>query len=198
MSLGVLLVSAEKVKSFTSVNDNLDESLILPNIQIAQEIGLQTLLGTAFYQHILDAAQGGTLTTAETTLLEDYIAPYLLWRAVYEALPSMYMRMMNKGVSIGESPNAKAVDKGDMSYLRNIHQNRYEFYSQRLQDYIQPRQADYPLYFQFNSNDGGMPKNSVNYFGGIHIVNGNRKPYRYWTKGLPTYTDPTNPDNCCW
>ena len=78
MSLGVLLVSAEKVKSFTSVNDNLDESLILPNIQIAQEIGLQTLLGTAFYQHILDAAQGATLTTAETTLLEDYIAPYLL------------------------------------------------------------------------------------------------------------------------
>lgn len=196
MSLGVLLVSAEKIKSFTSVNENLDESLILPNIQIAQEIGLQTLLGTAFYQHILDAAQGGTLTAAETTLLEDYIAPYLLWRAVYEALPSMYMRMMNKGVSIGESPNAKSVDKGDMSYLRNIHQNRYEFYSQRLQDYIQPRQADYPLYFQYNSNDGGMPKASVNYFSGLQIENGPRRPFTYWKSRLPIYTDPTNPNNC--
>lgn len=198
MSLGVLLVSAEKVKSFSNVNSNLDEELLLPNIQISQEIGLQTLLGTSFYNHILNAAQGGTLTAAETTLLEDYIAPYLLWRAVYEAIPEMYMRMMNKGISIGESPNAKSVDKGDMSYLRNIHQNRYEFYSQRLQDYIQPRQADYPLYFQFNSNEGGMPKNSVNYYSGLHITNGPRKAYRYWSGNLPIYTDPTNPDNCCW
>lgn len=196
MSLGVLLVSAEKVKAFTEVNENLDEALLLPNIQIAQEIGLQTLLGTQFYFHILNAAQAGSLTAAETTLLEDYIAPYLLWRAVYEALPSMYMRMMNKSVSIGESPNAKAVDRGDMSYLRNIHQNRYEFYSQRLQDYLQPRNADYPLYFQYNSNEGGMPKASVNYFSGLHITNGPRRGFRYWSGGLPVYIDPTGP-NCC-
>jgi len=198
MSLGVLLVSAEKVKSFTEVNENLDESLLLPNIQIAQEIGLHNLLGTQFYEHILNAAQNNTLTSAERTLLEDYIAPYLLWRAVYEALPSIYMRMMNKSVSIGESPNAKSVDRGDMSYLRNIHQNRYEWYSQRLQDYLQPRNADFPLYFQYNSNDGGIPKSSVNYFSGLHITDGPRRPYRYWAKGLPIYTDPTNPDNCCW
>lgn len=197
MSLGVLLVSAEKVKSFTEVNDNLDENLLLPNIQIAQEIGLQTLLGTKFYKHILTAAENGTLTSAETTLLEEYIAPYLLWRAVYEALPSIYMRMMNKSVSVGESPNAKSVDRGDMSYLRNIHQNRYEFYSQRLQDFLDYRQGDYPLYFQYNAEDG-MPKNSVNYFSGLHIVNGPRKPYKYFTKGLPVYTDPTSPNNCCY
>jgi len=198
MSLGVLLVSAEKVKSFTEVNENLDEAILLPNIQIAQEIGLHNLLGTEFYEHILSAAQGGTLTSAETTLVENYIAPYLLWRAVYEALPSIYMRMMNKSVSIGESPNSRAVDKGDMSYLRNIHQNRYEWYSQRLQDYISPRQSDYPLYFQFNSNDGGIPSNSVNYFSGIQIPNGNRRAYKYFTKGMPIYTDPTDPRNCCY
>tara|TARA_R110002126_G_scaffold12897_1_gene55362 strand:- start:1314 stop:1907 length:594 start_codon:yes stop_codon:yes gene_type:complete len=196
MSLGVLLVSAEVVKSFSNTNENLDESLLLPNIQIAQEIGLQTLLSTKFYNHILNAAQNGTLTAAETTLLEDYIQPYLLWRAVYEAIPTMYMRMMNKSISIGESPNAKSVDKGDMSYLRNIHQNRYEFYSQRLQDYIAPRNADYPLYFQFNSNEGGMPSASVNYFSGIQIPNGPRRPFRFWSGGLPTYTDPTG-RNCC-
>ena len=196
MSLGVLLVSAEKVKSFTSVNSNLDESLLLPNIQIAQEIGLHNLLGTQFYEHILTASQAGTLTAAETTLLEDYIAPYLLWRAVYEAIPEMYIRMMNKSISIGESPNAKSVDRGDMSYLRNIHQSRYEWYSQRLQDYLQPRNEDFPLYFQYNSNDGGIPKSSVNYFGGIHITNGPRKPFRYWNSNLPIYIDPTGP-SCC-
>jgi len=197
MSLGVLLVSAEKVKSFTEVNENLDEALLLPNIQIAQEIGLQTLVGTKFYNHIMSAAETNTLTAAETTLLNDYIGPFLLWRAVYEALPSIYMRMMNKSLSIGESPNSKAVDRGDMSYLRNIHQSRYEWYSQRLQDYMVYRQGDFPLYFQYNAADG-IPKSSVNYYSGVHIPNGPRRPFRYWNMGLPVYSDPTNPNNCCW
>jgi len=36
-TLGVLLVSSAKIKAFTNVNDNLDEQLLLPNIQIAQD-----------------------------------------------------------------------------------------------------------------------------------------------------------------
>lgn len=193
-SQGVLLVSSQKIKAFTNVNENLDEQLLLPNIQVAQDIGLQTLLGTKFYDHILTAAQGGTLTTAETTLLEEYISPYLLWRAVYECLPDIFMRQMNKSISIGESPNAKAIDKGGLSYLRNIHENRYEFYSQRLMDYIRPRNADYPLYFQYNANEGDMPARKPNYYGGLHLQGprGN-SGYGY---GLPVYTDPTGP-NCC-
>ena len=193
-SQGVLLVSSTKIKAFTNVNENLDEQLLLPNIQIAQDIGLQTLLGTQFYTHMLGAAQGSTLTTAETTLLEDYIAPYLLWGAVYECLPDIYMRMMNKSVSIGESPNSKAIDKGDLSYLRNIHRDRKEFYSARLMDYIRPRNADYPLYFQFNANEGGMAAKRPNYYSGLQMEGPRGNSGRGY--GLPVYTDPTGP-NCC-
>ena len=191
---GVLLVSSQKIKAFTNVNENLDEQLLLPNIQIAQDIGLQTILGGEFYQHILNAAQTGTLTTAETTLLEDYISPYILWAAVYEALPDIFMRQMNKSISIGESPNAKAIDKGGLSYLRNIHQERKEFYSQRMMDYIRPRNGDFPLYFQFNANNGLMKKKSPNYYGGLHLQ-GPRGTSGYGY-GLPVYVDPTGP-NCC-
>tara|TARA_R110000868_G_scaffold411174_1_gene702092 strand:+ start:1160 stop:1753 length:594 start_codon:yes stop_codon:yes gene_type:complete len=196
MSLGVLLISSQQIKAFSNVNENLDDQLLLPNIQIAQEIGLQTLFGTSFYNHILTSVKNSTLTLAETTLVEDYIAPYLLWRAVYESIPEMWMRMMNKGISMGESPNAKTADKGDMSYLRNIHMSRFEFYSQRLQDFLVYRQGDFPLYFNWEGRDG-MKKSSVNYYSGLHIVNGPRKPFRYWSGNLPIYTDRTNPDNCC-
>ena len=53
-SQGVLLVSSQKIKAFTNVNENLDEQLLLPNIQISQDIGLQSLLGSEFYFQILD------------------------------------------------------------------------------------------------------------------------------------------------
>ena len=88
MGQAVLLVSARKIKTFTETNDNVDEQLLLANIQVAQDLGLQGLLGTRFFNHMLTAASGSTLTSAETILLEDYIQPYLLWRATWEALPT--------------------------------------------------------------------------------------------------------------
>jgi hypothetical protein len=189
----VLLVSEVKIKAFSEVNDNLDVALLLPNIQIAQDLGLQNMLGTAFYQHILNAAQTSTLTAQETILLDDYIQAFLLWRAVYEALPSIYMRMMNKSVIIGDTPNGKAVDAGSLQYLRNIHQNRYEFYAQRMMDYLRNNPSYFQLYYSWSSTDG-MPPSRENYFSGIHIQNGRRRLPRW--NGLRGYADPTG-DNCC-
>ena len=197
---GVLLISAKKIKAFTEVNDNVDEKLLLSNIQIAQDLGLQTLLGTRFYNHILDGAQGGTLTTAETTLLQDYIQPYLLWRATWESLPTLWARIMNKAIVIGNTEQGTSVDKGSLTYLRNIYQNRYEFYAQRAMDYIKNNQADYPIYYQYTSTDGMKPQKE-NYYGGLHIEPGMRKLPKVGTGwknnngSIPTYYDPT--EDCC-
>lgn len=199
--MGVLLVSSAKIKAFTQVNDNVDDALLLSSIQISQDIGLQTLLGTRFYNHLLDAVQASTLTTAENTLLQDYIQPYLLWRSVWEALPTLYMRIMNKSVIIGNTEQGSAVDKGSFTYLRNIHQNRYEFYAQRMMDYIKNNPGDYPLYWQYTSTDGMKPSRE-NYFGGIHISNAQPRklPPVGWNNGvagLPAYLDPSS-DWCCF
>jgi hypothetical protein len=196
-----LLVSAKKVKSFTEVNENVDEILLLANIQIAQDLGLQGLLGTRFFTHILDAAKNSTLTAPELTLLQDYIQPYLLWRATWEALPTLYMRVMNKSVIVGSTEQGNPVGTKDLNYLRNIHENRYSFYAQRMMDYIQNHPSDYPLYFQYTSTDG-MPPSKENYYAGLHIEPGKRRLPKVGTAGgygfLPSYTDPTDPDYCCY
>lgn len=196
-----LLVSAKKVKSFTEVNENVDEILLLANIQIAQDLGLQGLLGTRFYNHILDAAKNSTLTGPELTLLQDYIQPYLLWRATWEALPTLYMRVMNKSVIVGSTEQGNPVGTKDLNYLRNIHENRFSFYAQRMMDYIQNHPSDYPLYFQYTSTDG-MPPSKENYYAGLHIEPGKRRLPKVGTAGgygfLPSYTDPTDPDYCCY
>lgn len=201
MGQAVLLVSARKIKTFTETNDNVDEQLLLANVQVAQDLGLQTLLGTKFYNHILTAASGSTLTSAETILLEDYIQPYLLWRATWEALPTLWMRVMNKSVIKGNTEQGTHVDKGDLTYLRNIHQNRYEFYAQRLMDYIKNNPGDFPIYYQYTSTDGMHPSKEV-YYGGLHFEPGFRKLPRVGTGraygGIPSYTDPTDSNFCCF
>jgi len=198
---GILLISPQKIKAFSETNDNVDEKLLLSNVQIAQDLGLQTLLGTKFYTHILLSASGGTLSTSEVTLLEEYIQPYLLWRATWESLPTLWMRIMNKSIIKGNTEQGSHIDKGDLTYLRNIHQNRYEFYSQRMMDYIKNNPGDFPIYYQYSSNDGMKPSKEV-YYGGIHFEPGFRKLPRVGTGvrygGIPSYTDPTDSDFCCF
>jgi len=191
--MGVLLVSSDKIKAFTNINSGVDDSLLIAGIQISQDIGLQTLLGTKFYNYMLDAAQNNTLSSKETILLQDYIQPYLIQRAYYECIPELWMRTMNKGLILGNTEQGNTASPADMKYLRNMTQNRYEFYSQRLMDYIKDNPNDFPLYFSYSSNEGMAPQKE-NYFSGIQIPPGQR---RLPPKGIKGYLDPSSDLLCC-
>jgi hypothetical protein len=196
----ILLVSPKKIKNFTEVNANVDEILLLASVQVAQSIGLQTLLGTKFLNHIENAASNNTLTSPETTLLNDYIQPYLLWQAVYESFPTLFMRVMNKSIIIGNTEQGSAVDTKQFNSLRQIHSDRAQFYAQRMMDYLVVRPSDFPLYFQYSSLDG-LPPSQENYYAGIHIQPGPRRLPRVGTAysrgGIPAYFDRTYPGVCC-
>lgn len=188
MSQGVLLVSETKIKNFTNTHQNVDTELILPNIQIAQDLGLQNLIGSRFYDELILQVSGGTLTTVNREFLEGWVQPYLLWRAYYECHPQIYMRMMNKSIIIGDTEQGKAVTVKEMQYLRDIAMSRYEFYAQRLMDQLRNFPNLYPAYYSYSTKDG-MPPSRVTYFAGIHFEPGYRYPPRRadWANGLPRY-----------
>ena len=192
--MGVLLVSAEKIKAFTNINENVDEALLLANIQIATDIGLQYILGTKYLNHIKSAAQNNTLTGPETTLLQDYIQPYLIQRSYYESIPEIWARIMNKSIIVGNTEQGSPVSASEMKYLRSITQDRYEFYAQRIMDYLKNNSGDFPEYFSYSSTDG-MPPIKENYFSGIHITNA--MPRKLPPKGIKGYLDPSSDLYCC-
>ena len=49
--MGVLLISEVKLKTYTNINKNVDMDVLKAEIQIAQDIDVQTILGTLFYKH---------------------------------------------------------------------------------------------------------------------------------------------------
>jgi hypothetical protein len=192
----VLLVSETKVKAFSTLNQNLDMSLLVSCIYMGQELGLQTLIGTLgydYYMNLVKSVQlsGGTMSQPDKIMLDEYIAPYLIHRAYYEAMPEIFARKMNKAITIGNTDQGTSIDIKGMSYLREIEQGRYEFYAQRLLDRVQAFPSDYPWYYQYTQKDG-MPSTSQTYFAGIHIGPGMRKPPRRndWYRNLPYYQGP--------
>lgn len=191
----VLLISETKLKAFSTVHQNVDVELLAPMIKIAQDLHLQNLIGTKFINELYNQVKTSTLTTDYKNLIDEWIAPYLVHAAVFEATPEIFMRMMNKSIVIGDTEQGKAISIKEMAYLRDIYQSRFNFYAQRLQDELRNQPNKYPLYYAYSSTDG-MPPRRETYMAGIHFPPGNRYPPRrdVW-RNLPTYRGPENV--CC-
>jgi hypothetical protein len=187
-SYGVLLVSETRIKNFTNVHQNVDTELLLPNIQIAQDLGGQMICGGAYYNELILQVSGNTLTTTNREFLENFMGPYLIWRAYYESLPLIYMRMMNKTIVVGNTEEGSAIGISEMKYLRGIAMDRYEFYQQRILDEFRNFPNKYPTYYRYNQKDGVPPQRDT-YFSGIQFEPGFRYPPRTHSayKNLPKY-----------
>jgi hypothetical protein len=179
--MGVLLISEVKLKSFTNINKNVDMDVLKAEIQIAQDIDLQTILGTKFYNHLLTCVtpSGNTFNADELILVNDYIAPFLIQQAYFQAIPHIMYRSMNRAIVQGQMENAEPVNIETMKYLRGIQKQRSDFYMTRLQDYllIGRGQNKFPAYNTQSTIDGMIPDRTQKYQMGISLQRTTRKGY---------------------
>jgi len=202
--MGVLLISETKLKNFTNINKNVDMDVLKAEIQIAQDIDLQTILGTKFYNHLLSqvSSTGNTFNAAETTLVNDYIQPFLIQQAYFQCIPQLMYRTMNRGIVEGTMENAASVDIETMKYLRTIQKQRADFYMTRLQDYllIGRGQNQFPDYVSQSTIDGMIPDRSQKYNNGIFLKHTTRKGYstsEIARKGITVYSELENENPPC-
>jgi hypothetical protein len=150
-------------------------------VQIAQDVDLQTILGTLFYNHLLSqvTSTGNTFNADETTLVNDYIQPYLIQQAYFRAMPSIMYRSMNRSIVQGSMENAEPVSIETFKYLRNIQKQTADFYMTRLQDYllIGKGQNKFPQYNTQSTIDGMIPNRQEKYMNGIYLKHTTRKGY---------------------
>jgi hypothetical protein len=179
--MGVLLISEQKLKNFTNINRNVDMDVLKAEVQYSQDGSLQTILGTKFYKHLLSqvSATGNTFNPEEKILVDEYIQPYLIQEAYFNAIPHIMYRTMNNGIMSGTMENAQSVDIATMQYLRNIQKQRSDFYMTRLQDYLLIGNGanKFPDYNTQSTKDGMIPDRSQKYMSGISLKNTSRKGY---------------------
>ena len=190
-----LLISENKLKAFTNVNKNVDIDTIRAEIGIAQDIHLQNLLGTLFYDHLLDqvSVTGNTFNADELILVNDYIADYLIQTSYYEMIPHLHVRTMNRGLVVGDMESARSVDMETMKYLRTIQKQRADFYMMRLQDYLITGrgQGKFPQYNTQSTIDGMLPNKSDKYNSPIYLNHTSRYGYSLaqTMRNLQVYSD---------
>ena len=65
----VLLISEQKLKTFTDIDLNVNTAVLLPFIQVAQQTVIEYVLGAKYYKELLYQVSGGTLTQTNENFL---------------------------------------------------------------------------------------------------------------------------------
>lgn len=164
----VVFISEQRLKSITAVHDNVEPDDITPFVVQAQDIYVQDMLGTKFYNSLKDAVVGASLTTPETTLIDDYLSPMIANYAIYLALPSLNFKIKNKAVLTPTSEESTSNGLEEIKYLRQSVLDTAQFYGQRTLEYLNDYSSDFPDYT--NPGDKGMnPSHRSPYEAGIFI-----------------------------
>ena len=102
----VLLIERADLVKFTVVDGNVDTDRFIQFIKIAQDIHIQSYLGTDLLNKLKADIEVGTLSGNYLSLLENFVKPMLIHWAMVEYLPFAAYTVANKGVYKHTSENS--------------------------------------------------------------------------------------------
>ena len=168
MSDKVKFISTQLLKENTTIQDNVDDDILVPYIYMAQDINLQQVLGSSFYDRLKEGVVNNDLNADETKLIKDFIQPMIIQWSLYRILPHLMFKLTNKSVSKESSEWSQNSELNEMKYLRDDIRNDAEFLTKRLQEYL----CDYyELFDKYKNPDDNenLRKSSTAYFNGVYI-----------------------------
>ena len=161
MIYNVLLISEQKLKDNTAINENVDSGELRFCISQAQTIQIQETLGTNLYEKILELVDTGDINLPQHTnykmLLDNYIQPTLISYSYYLALDNFWVKFINIGLVQNRSEQGQPIDLKTFQYLKSNAKNQAEFNDNLMRRHLLFRSSWYPEYNNGNLNDGQLP-----------------------------------------
>lgn len=188
-----LFISANYIYNNSVINSNVDEKYIIPTIDLCQKMYLIPILGTALYDEIKGQIIADTLTSDNTTLLNDYIQDVLLYYVLFEGIAIFTYKIENKSVVKKNGETAQPIDSQEVQMLRDMYKDRAEFFAERCTKYLLENATTSRYASYLTGNDGIDDINPIknNYTSGwvfdettkiksIEISPSERDIARYW------------------
>lgn len=134
------------LKQMTIINDNVDMKIITPTIEDVQRLYVEDVLGTQLFNQILSQIGSNTVSSANQTLLDNYILPFMKYYVLMEVSPVFKIRYMNKGLMVKSSDNSQPASQEEMLYIMDRWRDNAQKLAQKCTDYLRDNTATYPLF----------------------------------------------------
>ena len=142
------------------IDGNVDTDKFIQFIQLAQVTEIQNLMGTELYNEISGMITDGSIDDVGNakfkTLLNDYIAPCLIWYAQEAYIPWSAYTIRAGGVYKHSSENSEAISKNEIDFLTEKARSNAQYYGRRFIDYMSFNNSSFPKYTS-NTNDDISP-----------------------------------------
>jgi hypothetical protein len=169
MAKNILFISPQLIKERSNISDNIDDKQIVHAIKISQDMYLEPVLGTTFYQGLQTRIDTGLQTNDEDTLIKDFIHDMLINQTLAELAVSNSMKFWNKGLLQKTSDNSLVPSLPDLQAVAEYYRNRAEWYSQRLINYLRENENTYPEYRDWRSGLDVIRPKTNGYTGAIYL-----------------------------
>jgi len=141
-----LMMGETYLKQMTIINDNVDMKVITPTIEDVQRLYVEDVLGTQLFNQILSQIGSNTVSSANQTLLDNYILPFMKYYVLMEVSPVFKIRYMNKGLMVKSSDNSQPASQEEMLYIMDRWRDNAQKLAQKCTDYLRDNTATYPLF----------------------------------------------------
>lgn len=150
----IMLTSPSEVKGASYLGDNFDEQLLGKAIREAQEIHLQSIIGTALLDKIktlieneLDGKPDKISDSGNTVykvLLDDYISPYLAEKTQSVVVLPTTLKTRNMGLVKNSDENANAQSTDDIYRAQRRYNTTADRYATQISMYLCKHRAELP------------------------------------------------------
>lgn len=136
----VLLISEDYIKSTTNISDNLAGDYLLPAIKLAQDIELESTIGTQLLQKLQKLVYDNDISNQENEmyklLLDKYIQPYLAYCTIQHLTPTIAYKLANQGVLRTEDEKSYNITADEVDRVQNHYKHIADVYKKRLQLFL--------------------------------------------------------------
>ena len=155
-----LFISRTDLVKNSIIDGNTDTDLFIQYVKIAQEIHIQSALGSKLYNKISEDIASGTLIGDYLALVTDYVQPMLIHYAMVDFLPFCAYQVKSGGIYKHSSENSETVNKDEVDFLVQKERDFAEHYTRRFVDFMCFNSTKFPEYLSNTDSDIRPDKDS--------------------------------------
>lgn len=149
----VLLISPDAVKAATNINYNVSDSEVSSAIRSAQDTYLVELIGEGLLNRLKELVFNAikdnedNIDDAEneaySTLLEDYVQPYLCAKSQVEICVPVSFKIRNIGVTADYDTNIAQAQLSNVNHIRDYYETQSVDKGNKLSRFLASNKASY-------------------------------------------------------
>ena len=167
----VLLISEDYIKSESNLDNNVSGKYLQSAIKLAQDIELQSLIGTKLLEKIQKLVidwkdpnkpvhpieppiyDPTSIYDPENhrykELLDYYIQPYLLYQVLSEITIPISFKLSNYGVMRTDDEKDLTSDINQVNLIKKYYRDKADFFKTRLQNWVITYYNDFPELYEY-------------------------------------------------